>query len=141
LTIIHGARRMIAPRDNRPLSKQELLKYLKRLTEVSQDIERTGKSLSIVQNMLQHGQLKDKIDKLSQEQAIIVKKIVDTSTDIISKNDFLKLSRIIDEFQGQIKQCKSAQELNDLQKKMSDVVDEWVELFQRIAFDAIKSSK
>jgi hypothetical protein len=132
---------MIAPRDNRPLNKQELLKHLKRLTEVSQDIERTGKSLSIVQNMLQHAQLKDKIDRLSQEQAAIVKKIVDTSTDILSKNDFLRLGRMIDDFQGQIKQCKSAQELNDLQKKMNDVVDDWVELFQKIAFDAIKSSK
>ena len=68
-----------------PLSKQDLLKNLRRLSEVSQEIERTGKSLSLVQNLLQHAQLKEKMDKLSQEQAVIVKRIIDTSTDILSK--------------------------------------------------------
>ncbi|MDQ7824489.1 MAG: hypothetical protein RDV48_16930 [Candidatus Eremiobacteraeota bacterium] len=124
-----------------PLSKQELLQKLKRLNEVSRDIQNTGKSLSIVQNMLQHASLKEKMDKLSQEQAQIVKKIVDTSSDVLSKGEFLRLSRIIDEFQAQIKTCKSSAELNELQKKIDDTVDDWVELFQKIAFDAIKNSR
>ncbi len=124
-----------------PLSKQDLLKNLKRLSEVSQEIERTGKSLSLVQNLLQHAQLKEKMDKLSQEQAVIVKRIIDTSTDILSKNDFLRLSRTIDDFQSQVKSCKNASELNDLQKKIDTTVDQWIETFQKIAFDAIRSSK
>jgi len=124
-----------------PLSKQDLLKNLRRLSEVSQEIERTGKSLSLVQNMLQHAQLKEKMDKLSQEQAVIVKRIIDTSTDVLSKGDFLRLSRTIDDFQSQVKCCKSASELNDLQKKIDDTVDKWIETFQKIAFDAIRSSR
>ncbi|MHC9544189.1 MAG: hypothetical protein AB9903_32145 [Vulcanimicrobiota bacterium] len=124
-----------------PLSKQDLLKNLRRLSEVSQEIERTGKSLSLVQNLLQHAQLKEKMDKLSQEQAVIVKRIIDTSTDILSKGDFLRLSRTIDDFQSQVKSCKNASELNDLQQKIDTTVDKWIETFQRIAFDAIRSSK
>ncbi|MGV8121023.1 MAG: hypothetical protein AB2L14_14790 [Candidatus Xenobiia bacterium LiM19] len=124
-----------------PLSKQDLLKNLRRLSEVSQEIERTGKSLSLVQNLLQHAQLKEKMDKLSQEQAVIVKRIIDTSTDILSKGDFLRLSRTIDDFQSQVKSCKNASELNDLQQKIDTTVDKWIETFQRIAFDAIRSSR
>jgi len=124
-----------------PLSKQDLLKNLRRLSEVSQEIERTGKSISLVQNLLQHAQLKERMDKLSQEQAVIVKRIIDTSTDILSKNDFLRLSRTIDDFQSQVRSCKNASELNDLQQKIDDTVDKWIETFQKIAFDAIRSSK
>lgn len=124
-----------------PLSKQDLLKNLKRLSEVSQEIERTGKSLYLVQNLLQHAQLKEKMDKLSQEQAVLVKRIIDTSTDILSKGDFLRLSRTIDDFQSQVKSCKNASELNDLQQKIDVTVDKWIETFQKIAFDAIRSSK
>lgn len=124
-----------------PLSKQDLLKNLRRLSEVSQEIERTGKSISLVQNLLQHAQLKERMDKLSQEQAAIVKRIIDTSTDILSKNDFLRLSRTIDDFQSQVRSCKNASELNDLQQKIDDTVDKWIETFQKIAFDAIRSSK
>jgi len=124
-----------------PLSKQDLLKTLKRLTEVSQEIQNTGKSLGMVQNILQHNQLKEKMDRLSQEQAAIVKKIVDTSQDMITKNEFLKLSRLISDFQNQVKTARTAAELNDLQRKIDDTVDDWVELFQKIAFDAIKSSR
>ena len=124
-----------------PLSKQDLLKSLKRLTEVSQEIQNTGKSMGLVQNILQHNSLKEKMDRLSQEQAAIVKKIVDTSSDIVAKNDFLKLSRLIGDFQSQVKSAKTAGELNDLQRQIDDTVDRWVELFQKIAFDAIKSSR
>ena len=132
---------MNGPEVSKPLGKQELLAQLRRLEQVSKDIEKTGSSLRIVQNLLQHAQLKDKMDTLSREQAAIVKKIVDTSRDIISKNEFLHLSSTIDEFQSQIKSCKSSAELNELQKKIDSTVERWVELFQHIAFDAIKSSQ
>lgn len=132
---------MSGPEGNKPLGKQELFSQLKRLEQVSKEIEKTGNSLRIVQNMLQHGQLKEKMDQLSREQAVIVKKIVDTSNDIITKNEFLHLSRTIDNFQTQIKSCKSSSELSELQKQIDNTVDRWIELFQKLAFDAIKNSK
>lgn len=127
--------------NNSPLPKQELLKELKRLEEISKDIEKTGKSLQIVQNILQHNQLKEKLDKLSQEQGVIVKKIINTSNNFFSKNEFLRLSKLIEEFQGQIKSCKSSNELNELQQKIDDTVDDWVSLFQEITMDAIKNAR
>lgn len=124
-----------------PLSKSNLKAALKRLVSVSQDMENTGKSLVSARNPVMRAQLQDKMDKLSKEQAELMKKIVDTAGNSVLKSEFLRLTRTIGGIQEQIKNCKTAQELEVLQGNVDNVVTTWVNIFRDLTMDAIKCSK
>lgn len=124
-----------------PLSKTNLKAALKRLVNVSQDMENTGKSLVSARNPVMRDQLQGKMDKLSKEQAELMKMIVDTAENDILKKEFLRLTRTIGNIQEQIKNCKTAQELETLQSKVDNVVSTWVNIFRDLTMDAIKCSK
>lgn len=123
------------------LSKGELKKALQQLTQVSYDMESTGKSLSMTKNMVQHSQLSEKMDRLAKEQAQLIKRIADTSHDEKLKKAFVRESQIIGDYQQKIRNSKSREEIEVLQKQIDAAADKWVGIFKEIAMDAIKSSK
>lgn len=125
-----------------PLSKANLKEVLKRLVAVSQDMESTGRSMSLSRNMAMLAQMQDKMDKLAKEQAELMKKIVDTAQNTALKNEFLRLTQKIGKIQAQIKNSNSQQELDSMQKAENEnVINTWVDIFRDLTMDAIKSSK
>lgn len=125
-----------------PLSKANLKEVLKRLVAVSQDMESTGRSMSLSRNMALLAQMQDKMDKLAKEQAELMKKIVDTAQNTALKNEFLRLTQKIGQIQAQIKNSNSQQELDSMQKANNDnVINTWVNIFKDLTMDAIQSSK
>ncbi len=124
-----------------PLTKQELKKTLQRLITVSQDMDSTGKSLSVIKNPVQQTQMQEKMAALTKEQAIIIKQISDTAENSALKKEFVRLSQRIGEFQQQIKNCRNISELEELQAKMENIIDAWINVFKDLSMDAIKCSK
>ena len=125
-----------------PLSKANLKEVLKRLVAVSQDMESTGRSMSLSRNMALLAQMQDKMDKLAKEQAELMKKIVDTAQNTALKNEFLRLTQKIGKIQAQIKNSNSQQELDAMQKANNEnVINTWVNIFKDLTMDAIQSSK
>ncbi len=124
-----------------PLSKSELKKTLQKLIQVSHDMDSTGRSMGLIKNPVQQSGMKEKMDRLSKEQALLLKKIVDTSQNEMLKKEFIRLSTIIGEFQQQIRNCKTSAELEQIQKKMDTTVDTWINIFKDISMDAIKCSE
>ncbi len=125
-----------------PLSKANLKEVLKRLVAVSQDMESTGRSMSLSRNMALLAQMQDKMDKLAKEQAELMKKIVDTAQNTALKNEFLRLTQKIGQIQAQIKNSNSQNELDAMQKANNDnVINTWVNIFKDLTMDAIQSSK
>lgn len=125
-----------------PLSKAHLKEVLKRLVAVSQDMESTGRSMSLSRNMALLAQMQDKMDKLAKEQAELMKKIVDTAQNTALKNEFLRLTQKIGQIQAQIKNSNSQNELDAMQKANNEnVINTWVNIFKDLTMDAIQSSK
>lgn len=125
-----------------PLSKANLKEVLKRLVAVSQDMESTGRSMSLSRNMALLAQMQDKMDKLAKEQAELMKKIVDTAQNTALKNEFLRLTQKIGQIQAQIKNSNSQNELDAMQKANNEnVINTWVNIFKDLTMDAIQSSK
>ena len=125
----------------KPLSKTDLKKVLQKLVQVSKDMDSAGRSIGLARNPVQQSQLQDKMDKLSKDQAILLKQIVDTSKNEILKKEFVRLSTIIGEFQKQIRNSKTSAELEQVQKNMDGIVDTWISVFKDISMDAIQSSE
>ena len=123
------------------LSKPELKQTLQKLIQVSHDMDSTGRSMGLSKNPVQQSQMQEKMDRLSKEQAILLKNIVDTAKNEILKKEFIRLSTIIGEFQQQIRNCKTSAELEQIQKKMDTIVDTWINVFKDISMDAIQCSE
>lgn len=123
-----------------PLSKSDLKLALQKLVQVSQDMDATGKKLATSASSPDSFS-QDKMERLSKEQATIIKQISDTAQNSFLKTEFIRLSKVIGEYQNQIKQCKSEKELEQIRSNMDSIVDAWVGIFKDIALDAINSSE
>lgn len=128
------------PYTGKPLVKAELKKVLKKLVQVSTDMDTAGRSMALTKDTARQNQVQEKLDKLSKEQAILLKQIVDTSKNEILKKEFVRLSTVIGDFQKKIRNSKTAAELEQVQKNMDSTVDTWINVFKDISMDAIQSS-
>ena len=128
------------PYTGKPLAKADLKKVLKKLVQVSTDMDTAGRSIGLTKDPARQSQIQEKLDKLSKDQAVLLKQIVDTSKNEMLKKEFVRLSTIIGEFQKQIRNSKTAAELEQVQKSMDSTVDTWINVFKDISMDAIQSS-
>jgi len=119
--------------ENRDESRRdEILEKLRRLAEVSKDLEQNARMQAAAVNLVQAGELRRRVDELSRRQDTLVLGIVDRHPDAAMRDRFHLLSRRIEEFRPQIRSCQDPRELERLKKEIDAAVEEWVHLFQKI---------
>lgn len=118
-----------APDDN---SRQDIVERLRKLAEVSKELEQNARMQAAAVNLVQAGELRRRVDELTKRQDALVMSIVERHPDADVRSRFATLSHRIEEFRPQIKSCQDPQELKRLKQEIDASVEEWVHLFQKI---------
>lgn len=113
-------------------SRQDIVERLRKLAEVSKELEQNARMQAAAVNLVQAGELRRRVDELTKRQDALVMSIVERHPDADVRARFANLSHRIEEFRPQIKSCQDPQELKRLKQEIDASVEEWVHLFQKI---------
>ena len=113
-------------------SSSDVFEQLRKLAEISHDIEQHARMQASACNFVQAGEIKRPMDELTERQNQIVMAIVDRHPDAETKESFKALARKIEEYRPQIKACEDPEELKRLKKEIDEAVEEWIYQFQVI---------
>ena len=94
-------------------------------------------TISSAYNFVQAGEIKRRIEELTENQNRLVMDIVGRHPDVEVRDRFVKLAHKIDDYRPQIKSCEDPQELKKLQKEIDEAVEEWVYQFQVIVSEIV----
>ncbi len=112
--------------------RNEIMGRLQKLAEVSKELEQNVRMQAAAVNLVQAGELRRRVEELTQRQDALVQGIVDHHPDAALRARFISLSRRIEEFRPQIRACQDAKKLTELKAQIDESVEEWVHLFQCI---------
>lgn len=112
--------------------RQDIVERLRKLAEVSKELEQNARMQAAAVNLVQAGELRRRVDELTRRQDSLVMSIVERHPDPEVRARFATLSHRIEEFRPQIKSCQDPQELKRLKQEIDASVEEWVHLFQKI---------
>lgn len=113
-------------------SRQDIVERLRKLAEVSKELEQNARMQAAAVNLVQAGELRRRVDELTKRQDALVMGIVERHPDPAVRARFAALSHKIEEFRPQIKACQDPKELQRLKEEIDASVEEWVHLFQKI---------
>lgn len=117
--------------ENHP-RRDEILEKLRKLAEVSKDLEQNARMQAAAVNLVQAGELRRRVDELTRRQDALVLQIVERHPDAGTRDRFLALTRRIEEFRPQIRSCQDPEELKRLKQDIDHSVEDWVHQFQTI---------
>ncbi|MBQ7529662.1 hypothetical protein IJT10_07145 [bacterium] len=115
-----------------PEQNKEVFAQLRQLAEISRSIEQHTMMQSAATNIVQAGEIKRRIDELTEKQDRLVMTIVGNHPDPQVRENFRKLGKKIEDYRPKIKQCEDPEELRQLKKEVDEAVEEWIYNFQVI---------
>ena len=116
---------------------EDVFAQLRKLAEISHQIEQHARMQASAYNFVQAGEIKRSIEELTENQNRLVMDIVGRHPDVEVRDRFVKLAHKIDDYRPQIKSCEDPQELKKLQKEIDEAVEEWVYQFQVIVSEIV----
>lgn len=122
----------ISPENQNSTRLEDIRSQLRKLAEVSKDLEQHARMQAAAVNFVQAGELKRRMDELTARQDQLVMSIVERHPDAQVRNKFRALGRKIEEFKPKIRSCQDPAELKELRKNIDECVEEWVMQFQTI---------
>lgn len=118
---------------SRPLGKDsDIFAQLRKLADVSHSIEQHARMQATAYNFVQAGEIKRRIDELTETQNRLVMAIVDRHPDEATRENFKALSRKIEDYRPKIRACEDKEELVKLKNEVDEAVQDWVYQFQVI---------
>lgn len=121
-----------SPENQNQSRRDEVFEKLRKLAEISKDLENHARMQAAAVNLVQAGELKRRVDELTSRQDQLVLAIVERHPDAAVRNNFKALARKIEEFRPQIKACHDPEELKSLKRQIDQAVEQWVYQFQVI---------
>ena len=115
----------------------EIFFFFFKLAEISHSIEQHARMQASAYNLVQAGEIKRRIDELTESQNRLVMAIVDRHPDAEARERFKALGRKIDDYRPQIKACDDREELKRLKNEIDEAVEEWVLQFQIIVSNIV----
>ncbi len=112
--------------------RDEIVEKLRKLAEVSKELEQNVRMQAAAVNLVQAGELRRRVDELTRLQEVLVQAIVDRHPDPSLRERFRSLSQRIDDFRPEIRACQDPDKLQELKAQIDGAVEEWVFLFQHI---------
>lgn len=105
---------------------------LKKLAEVSRDLDRHTQLSKTASHPIQAQQLRKRIDELTVQQTGLMNALVEKHPNMITKQKFEKLSIELEQLRADIKACDDKEELEKLDQQIEETVNRWVHQFQVI---------
>jgi cell fate (sporulation/competence/biofilm development) regulator YlbF (YheA/YmcA/DUF963 family) len=116
-----------------PATREAVIEKLRKLAEVSKELEKYARVQSNAMNVMQAAEAKRHVDELTVRQNDLVLSIVDMHPNKEVREKFVKLGDKIEAYRSDIRACQDAGELEELKNKVDADVDEWVKQFQDIS--------
>ncbi|MGM9997790.1 MAG: hypothetical protein ACI38Q_00070 [Candidatus Bruticola sp.] len=116
---------------------EDVFAQLRRLAEISHQIEQHARMQASAYNFVQAGEIKRRIDELTENQNRLIMDIVGRHPDSGVRDRFVKLAHKIDDYRPQIKSCEDPEELKKLRKEIDEAVDDWIYQFQTIVSEIV----
>ena len=116
-----------------PATREAVIEKLRKLAEVSKELEKYARVQSNAMNVMQASEAKRHVDELTIRQHDLVLSIVDMHPNKEVREKFVKLGDKIESYRAEIRACQDAGELEELKNKVETDVDEWVKQFQDIS--------
>lgn len=112
--------------------KPDIKEELKKLAEVSRDLDRHTQLSKTASHPIQAQQLRKRIDELTVQQTGLMNALVEKHPNMITKQKFEKLTKELDQLRADIKACEDTDELAKLDEQIEETVNRWVHQFQVI---------
>lgn len=113
--------------------REEVTEKLRKLAEVSKELERYANVQSKALNVMQAKEAKRHVDELTVRQNDLVLSIVDMHPDRAVRENFMALTDKIESYRPKIRICQDPEELKEIKESIDRAVDEWVKCFQDIS--------
>ena len=94
--------------------RDEIVEKLRKLAEVSKELEQNVRMQAAAVNLVQAGELRRRVDELTRLQEVLVQAIVDRHPDPCLRERFRSLSQRIDDFRPEIRACQDPDKLQEL---------------------------
>jgi arginine/lysine/ornithine decarboxylase len=111
---------------------QSIVKKLEELASVSKDLDANMKMLSKAANIVAAEQLKKRYTELTETLNRMMHELVALHPSKEQKDEYLQLSRAVEELPAQIKACKDIELLRELEKAIEEKTGAQIHCFQTI---------
>ena len=101
-----------------PATREAVIEKLRKLAEVSKELEKYARVQSNAMNVMQASEAKRHVDELTVRQNDLVLSIVDMHPDKEVRERFVKLGDKIESYRAEIRACQEASELEELKGKV-----------------------
>lgn len=118
-------------------AKEELIRELSRLKEVSMVIEELTCKLSTVKKLEEVAEIKLNLDNYTQEQSRIIDKFLHLSTDEDSLHKFRNMVKEIDTCTQKLSSAQNETDIQKARERMINGIDTWINLLEKIIIGVI----